>query len=188
MSTKKTLDDRRRALENAFFEKENAKLLERLRTEKERAAQRQALFDVTKLSDETVLDHLIDAGIRAETWLAISLVPLVEVAWADRVVHDEQRNAILKAAEAHGVTEGSHARQLLEDWLTYPPAPIVREAWSEYVEALHSILSGSAIEAMREETLEMSRAIAEASGGILGLGHAIKDSEAKVLEELGRAF
>jgi alkylation response protein AidB-like acyl-CoA dehydrogenase len=77
----KTLDDRRRALEDAFFLKENEKLLANLRANEERAEQRAALSATMKLSDEDVLDHLIDAGIRAETWLAISLVPLVEVAW-----------------------------------------------------------------------------------------------------------
>ena len=96
MSTKKALDERRKALENVFFEKENEKLLTKLRDEKQLAAQRQALFDVTKIQDETVLDHLIEVGIRAETWLAISLLPLVEVAWADRIVQDEQRGMTRK--------------------------------------------------------------------------------------------
>ena len=103
MSSKRVLEERRKALENVFFEKENEKLLLRLREQKERAAERKELFGVTRISDEIVLDHLIDVGIRAETWLAISLLPLVEVAWADRLMQDEQRDAILRAAEANGI-------------------------------------------------------------------------------------
>ena len=73
MSSKRALEERRKALENMFFEKENEKLLAKLREEKERDAQRKELFDVTRISDDGVLDNLIDIGIRAETWLAISL-------------------------------------------------------------------------------------------------------------------
>jgi hypothetical protein len=188
MSTKKALDERRKALENVFFERENEKLLTKLRDEKQLAAQRQALFDVTKIQDETVLDHLIEVGIRAETWLAISLLPLVEVAWADRIVQDEQRAAIMKAAEAHGIKAGSDAGDLLQEWLTTRPRPKVREVWMEYVEAVSAVLSGAAREAMREETLEMSKAVAEAAGGFLGLGHRISHVEQQTLDDLERAF
>ena len=103
MSTNKSLDERRKALENVFFDKQSVKLLARLREKEERELQREALSGVTRVQDESVLDHLIEVGVRAETWLAITLLPLVEVAWADRIVKDEQRAAILKAAEAHGI-------------------------------------------------------------------------------------
>lgn len=188
MSTQKYLDERRKSLENVFFEKENEKLLARLREKKEREAQRAALFDVTKIQDETVLDHLLDVGIRAETWLAISLFPLVEVAWADRHVADEQREAILKAAEEHGIAPGSDARALLDQWLANRPAPKVRKVWKEYVEAINGVLSGAAIEAMREETLELSKKVAEAAGGFLGIGHRISKVEQETLDDLERAF
>lgn len=188
MSTKNALDERRKALENVFFEKENERLLMKLREKKELEAERKALFDVTKIQDETLLDHLIEVGIRAETWLAISLFPLVEVAWADRVVQDEQRAAIMKAAEVHGIKPGSDAGDLLEEWLTTQPRPKLRKVWMEYVQTVSAVLSGAAIEAMREETLEMSKAVAEAAGGFLGLGHRISHVEQQTLDELEKAF
>jgi len=188
MSSKRVLEERRKALENVFFEKENEKLLSRLREKKEREAERKELFDVTRISDDEVLDHLIDVGIRAETWLAISLLPLVEVAWADRVMHNEQRDAILKAAEANGIMPGSDASGLLQEWLTVRPPPSVRRVWKEYIEAVSTVLSGAALEAMREETLEMSKTVAEAAGGFLGLGNRISDVEQQALDDLESAF
>jgi hypothetical protein len=188
MSTHKMLDDRRQALEESFFKKENEKLLAELRAKKEHDEQREALFAVMKLQDETVLDHLVDAGIRAETWLALSLVPLVEVAWADRKMESEERKAILKAAAENGIEEGSDARALLDDWLTARPLPNVREAWSEYIQAVVALLGDAARAALREETLEMSRAVAEGAGGFLGLGSRVSEAEERVLEELARAF
>jgi hypothetical protein len=184
----KTMDDRRRALEDAFFLKEEEKLLTSLRAKEERQAQREALSAIMKLSDEQLLDQLIEAGIRAETWLAISLVPLVEVAWADREMAVEEREAILKAAAEHGIEEGSDARRLLDKWLARRPASRVREAWTSYIEAVTKVLGSAAVDALREETLEQSRAVAASAGGFLGLGPHISNAEEAVLEELERAF
>ena len=145
----KTLDDRRRALEDSFFEKESEKLLTDLRAKSEREIQRRALAEVTKLQDEDLLDHLIDAGIRAETWLAIWLVPLVEVAWADREMAAEEREALLNAAAEHGIEADSDARRLLEVWLARRPGPKLREAWTEYIGIVRGILNDAAREARR---------------------------------------
>lgn len=188
MSTHKSLDDRRQALEESFFKKENEKLLAALRAKQEHVEQREALAGVMKLKDDTVLDHLVDAGIRAETWLAISLVPLVEVAWADHQMDADERKAILEAANEDGITEGTDARALLEDWLTVRPLPSVRAAWTEYIQAVVPLLGDAAREALREETLERSRSVAHATGGFLGFGDRVSEAEEQVLEELGRAF
>jgi hypothetical protein len=188
MSTHKTLDDRRQALEESFFKKANEKLLAELRQKRAHDEQRQALADVIKLQNDAVLDHLVDAGISAQTWLAISLVPLVEVAWADHKVERAERQAIMKAAADNGVVEGSAAAELLDDWLTRRPLPGVRQAWTEYIQAVVPLLGDAAREALREETLEKSRAVALSAGGFLGFGDKISENEAKVLEELGRAF
>jgi hypothetical protein len=184
----KTLDDRRQALEEAFFKKENVKLLENLRAHRERVRQREALSAVMKLQDEAVLDQLIDAGIRAETWLAISLVPLIEVAWADRKMDDKEQRAILKAAAENGIEEGSDARKLLDKWLTRRPLPKLREAWAAYVGSVIEVLGDAARDALREEVLEGSRAVAEAAGGFLGFGPRVSEAEEAVLDELRRTF
>jgi len=188
MSSKRVLEERRKALENVFFEKQNKKLLMTLRDKKEREAQRKELFDVTRISDDGVLGQLIDIGIRAETWLAISLLPMVEVAWADHSMEDEERDAILKAAEANGIMPGSDAGDLLQEWLTVRPPPRLRRVWKEYIEAVRTVLSDAALQAMREETLDMSKAVAEAAGGFLGLGDRISDVEQQALDDLESAF
>lgn len=188
MPTKKTLEDRRRALEESFFQKENDKLLARLRATKERVAAREALAREIRLEDEDILDHLIDVGIRAETWLAVSLVPLVEVAWANRVMDRNERAAILGAAAEHGIEENSDASQLLSSWLAHRPSPKLRQAWAEYMEVATRSLSDSARNAIREKILQQSRAIAATAGGFLGLLSPISEAEERLLEELAVAF
>ena len=61
--TKKTLDDRRQALEEVFFQRENEKVLAHLRAEREQKSHREALASVMAIGDTEVLDQLVSAGI-----------------------------------------------------------------------------------------------------------------------------
>ena len=65
-----------RALEEAFFERENTKLLEKLREQAEHEERRAALREVVMNADDDLLDHLLELGIGPETALAVMLVPL----------------------------------------------------------------------------------------------------------------
>jgi hypothetical protein len=76
---KKSIFADARTLEDAFFTKENARLLEQLKGKQKR----EALREMVKVEDETFLDRLIELGIGPETVLALTLVPLIAVAWAD---------------------------------------------------------------------------------------------------------
>ena len=70
MDPKKILADAR-TLEEAFFAKDNARLLEQMREKK----QREELREVVQIKDEAFLDRLIELGINPETVLALTLVP-----------------------------------------------------------------------------------------------------------------
>jgi hypothetical protein len=60
------LKDRGKALEDEFFRKEEAKQLAALKDKKDRAEQRKALAAASGMTDEAVLDKLIDEARRAE--------------------------------------------------------------------------------------------------------------------------
>lgn len=186
--TAKTLDDRREALEEAFFRKQNEKLLQNLRQQEEREHQRAALADAMAYHGDELLDQLLDAGLRAETWLAISLLPLVEVAWADREVSAAEREKILEAAVEQGVKAGSDARALLEDWLESRPPRKLRDAWKAYLGAVKESLGSTELQAFHDDTLERAREVARATNSLLGFGRKISDAEAAVLDELDSAF
>jgi hypothetical protein len=112
-----------RALEEAFFAKENAKLLAQMRKKAEVAERREALRNAAPGLDEATLDHLLELGIGPETVLAITLVPLTLVAWADGNIDQRERLAVLRAAAERGVRPGAPGHQLLESWLTQKPGP-----------------------------------------------------------------
>jgi hypothetical protein len=182
------LGDRKKALEESFFAKENAKLLARLREEEQRKEAKAGLAGVSGIRDEALLEKLAELEMGPDTWVALSLVPLVEVAWADGTVEPKERRAVLAAAEAGGVSSGSPSYELLERWLARRPDARLLETWGEYIVDLCTQLSPAERHALREQILGRARSVAEAAGGFLGLGNKISPEEEAVLVELDKAF
>ena len=177
-----------RALEEAFFAKENAKLLEKLRERAERDAQRRALLGCIPGADDALLDHLLDLGIGPETALAVMLVPLTSVAWADGSVDDKERAAIRKAAEERGLHPGTPAHAMLEAWLVEAPGRSMFETWKRYVRTVGEQLPVPERAELKSRILALSTGVAEAAGGILGLGSKVSAAERKVLDEIEAAL
>lgn len=178
------LGDRRKALEESFFSKENEKLRRELKEKAALKKKEHALSEVSGIHDEAVLDHLIALDIGSDTLTALTMVPLVQVAWADGDVDEKERSAILEAAEQVGVHKDSPSADLLEEWLKFKPDREILEVWKEYVTALSATLSTEEADKLRSSLLTLSRAVAEASGGVLGFGHKISRAEKAVLDEL----
>lgn len=177
-----------RTLENAFFARQDEEALERLRAAARQKSQREALSAASGITDAAVLDHLIELNIEPRTVAALSLVPLVLVAWADGSLDARERAAVLDAAHEAGLDRQAEAAALLEGWLASPPGRPIAAAWHEYVCALAAAATPAARGALQRETLGRARRVAEAAGGFLGLGKRVSDAEAKVLAELERAF
>ena len=188
MPSDEFLGKRKKALEETFFAKQNQALVDELRQKRDREAARQALAGLAGIGDNAVLDRLIELEIGPDTWSAISLVPLVETAWADGDVDEKERRAVLAAAEANGAGPNSPGYQLLEGWLESRPGAELLESWAEYISALCETLSPADKAALKGEVLGRARAVAEAAGGILGFGNKVNDAEAETLAKLEKAF
>lgn len=181
------LGNRRRALEESFFARQNNELLEQLRADKVAAEQLQQLAAVSGIDDAATLQQLVDADIQPETFAAVSLIPIVQVAWSDGSLDEKERGAVLTAATEQGLTESSAANQLLQDWLVNRPGPDLLEAWKDYIRALSETLEASTLDNLKTQIISRAQSVAEASGGILGLGK-IAASEQAVLDDLNTAF
>jgi len=179
MKRKKILADAR-ALEKAFYTKENARLLEQLREKK----QRTALREVVQIEDDAFLDRLIELGINSEAVLALKLVPLLAVAWADGILDNRERDAIIKAAEEKGVSPETSGHQLLETWLSRRPDRELFESWKRYVRSIWETFTDEERRQMRKTTLDWALAVAESSGGFLGLISKVSPAERAVIKEL----
>jgi hypothetical protein len=179
------LRDRGRSLEDEFFRREDQRLLQRLNELRAAEATREALAKASGITEPAVLQKLVELGIKAETVAALSLVPLVEVAWADGVLDAKERRAVVERA---GVARDSTAGGLLEAWLDRRPDPKLLTAWTHMVEAMAKQLGPDGTARLKAGLLERARAVAEASGGLFGVGSKISASEAAMLATLEAAF
>jgi len=178
---------RAKALEDSFFERENQELLRKLRALAAREDKKRTLREVLNVSDDEILEALVDLDIDTESIVAFGLVPLVEVAWADGSIHDKERQAILRAADERGITAGSTTYRLLQNWLQHRPDPRLLEVWRHYSKALMSSLGPEAGATLKERVLANARSVAEAAGGFLGLG-SISAVEQAVIQDLESTF
>lgn len=183
----KGLKAKARALEDSFFAKENERILQELRAEGVRAEKKKEFQEYLNIDNDEIINALVELEVEPETLIAFSLVPLVEVAWADGEIQPKERDAIVKAAIERGVEEGSPTCDLLRNWLQTKPDPALLEVWRGYIEELKASLGERSKVHLKSSTMGRARAIAEAAGGFLGLA-SISAAEKKTLEELEWAF
>jgi hypothetical protein len=184
---KEFLGDRRTAFEEMFFAKKEAKVLSELRQERERKAAIEALARASGIDDPDLLARLVDLGIDARSWTALSLVPLVEVAWADGSIDAKERAAILTAASEHGLHRTAPGHVLLESFLRNRPDAKLFASWGGYMTELAAQLTAEERAEVCTQIVERARKVAASAGGILGIG-AISDAEKRVLAALERPF
>ena len=177
-----------RTLEDAFFAKENARLLQQLRERARQQDRRAAMREVVRVDDDALIDHLIGLGLEPGTVLALQLVPLAAIAWADGQIEPRERDAVLKAAAAQGVPPDSVAGQMLGSWLVQRPSAELLDAWKRQVRALWPSLSQKERDEIRVSALDRARSVAEAAGGFLGLTSRISAQEKTVLDDLAQAL
>jgi len=181
-------EERRKTLETEFFEKKNQDLLAKLRATFQKKETLEGLKQATGITNEEVLNNLVALNVSGQTMAAFALYPLVEVAWADGQIDDKERAAVLRAAAEAGVEVGSPAHALLERALIEGPNENRRKAWFAYANELNQRLTGTERRVVREELVRRARAVAEASGGFLGIGRRVSAGEERVLGALADAF
>jgi hypothetical protein len=181
------LGDRGKSLEDEFFRKENERAIARLRELKERSSSRETLAKAIGITNEAIIDRLIQLGIRPEIVSALAIVPLVEVAWADGSLDAKERQAVLERAEKSGIASGSADHDLLRSWLEKKPEPRLRAAWAEMVRGLSERMSPQEVAALKAGLLERAKGVARASGGFLGVG-SVSAAEQDAIDRLESAF
>ena len=178
---------RKNELEEKFFRERDQELLQALRDKRE-AEERKKALAAAGIVDQELLEKLDELDVGLETLAALALVPLIAVAWADGSIDEKERRAVLEAAEQKGLEKERPAYRLLEGWLKGKPDRRLLPAWKGYVAALCETLDESGRNALKEDLLGRARAVAEATGGLLGFGNKISKSEQAVLDDLEEAF
>jgi len=182
-----TLEERGRALENQFYDKQNHDKLAAMKSKLESQSSKDDLRKVSGMTDDAVLDKLVHLGLSANTIAALSLVPLIQVAWADGVIQDNERTAILQGAHGKGLEQGTPGYELLQSWLAQRPSDELMEAWEAYIHALVAKLNDEQNRLLKSQIIGFAKMVAAAAGGFLGIGR-VSASEEKVLHRIESAF
>jgi hypothetical protein len=183
-----TLDDRRRALEDSFFQKQNDALTQKLKDAAAKVASHDQLKQLTGITDESVLGALAELKMGGAATMVMAMFPMIDVAWADGTLDETERKLILEFAAKNGVTAGSEANAFLTSWLSEKPESKWAQLWFDYTKALCANMKPDDKIMLKTTVIGRARQVAEASGGFLGVAFKISAAENKVLERLVQAF
>ena len=186
--TKDLFDARRKQMEEEYFRKRDAQLVDKLKAVFHKKIDKETIRQTTGITDERLLDNLVALNLRGDVMSAFRLYPLVEIAWADGEVDERETRAVLAAAEHHGLAPGSPPYALLENALKNRPRDASRKMWYLYAAELCKALNPQELETFRNDLLEDARRVAEASGGILNMAFTVSGNERKVLDAIKRAL
>jgi hypothetical protein len=175
-------------IEDLFFLQQDKKLIEQLHKLERMKETKQALASVSGITNDEVLQKLVELNIRPEILATLAMIPLIEVAWADGSVDEKEKKAVIDAASESFVSKDSPDFAVLQSWMEHKPEPKLLEAWIHYMQGLCEKLTEHQKNALKKDLLGHARQVAEAAGGFLGFGSKISDTEQQMLGKLEAAF
>jgi len=189
--TKDAFKDRERGLEEDFFRKSDANLIEKMREKAHLDEIVAELAKVLQVENPDLLRRVRDLGIDRSTGSALIVAPLVQVAWAEGKVTDKERETVLRLAASRGIEKGSPAEAQLLAWLDHRPSDAVFQTAIEVIKSGLSHLSPQEREQRIASIVDACREVSEASGGIaksLGFGSGVSSEERSALDVVTKAL
>ena len=183
-----SFEDRRKALEEHFFLLHDKALVEKMKDAAARAASKEELMHLTGITNDQVLESLATLKLGGAATLVMSLLPIIEVAWADGKLDEKERKVILELSKSIGLDLGSPAFNYLSKWLDEKPEPSWHQLWADYVKALVAQMKPDDKAMLKATILGRARVVAEASGGFMGVAFRVSAAETRVLAKLEAAF
>jgi hypothetical protein len=185
---KNMFEARRASFEEEYFRKKDAQQVDKLKTVFQKKLDREEIRQATGITDEVVLDRLVELNLRGELMAAFKLFPLIEIAHADGEIDAREVRAVLQAAHQQGIGPDSAAYAMLERALADGPRADARKAWYMFAEELRKALSPEELASFRNDLLGYAKRVAEASGGILNIAFTVSANEAKVIKAIEEAL
>jgi tellurite resistance protein len=179
--------ERERSLEEEYFRKHEAKLLEKLRERGRLEEIAEALAMKLQIDRPELLRRIMALGVTLDTGAAFLLAPLVQIAWAEGRVSDRERETVLRIAVERGIAKTSPAHAQLVQWLRARPADELFDTAVEAIKAGLSVLPAEERADRVKRIVEACRQVAAASGGlsrVLGLGTGVSGEEESILDTI----
>ena len=180
---------KRRASEDEYFARRDRELVETKRRKEADAAELQRLGNALGLGDEDLLAKLRAAGFGPSHVAIVPVLPALEIAWSDGAVGKAEGELLKEQLRRYsdGQQPSPEATAKLDEFLvTRPPDQLFDQARR----VAQIAVSKASEDRRRELTARMmadAKAVAEASGGLLGLG-TVSTPERRALEALAAAL
>jgi len=169
--TKDIFRDRERGEEDAYFRRQDAELIAKLRQRAQLSEIAHALAEKLHADEPALFERIQKLGVTLDTGSAFILAPLVEVAWIDGEVSHAERETILRIANQHGVAPGSADYHQLLDWLGHRPSDEVFQTALEAIRIGLSVLPSDESEQRIATMIKACEEVAQAAGWIDQLFH-----------------
>lgn len=175
--------------EDAYFRQREMERREDRRRQMAKAAKElqeaRGVAKATGTDDMDLAERIRKLGFTGETATVFDLLPLILVAWADGSVSRAERQTIFTVLEHRNIARDAEAFVAVESLLEEKPSEAFIE---ESMDALRDLMADRA-DAKTAEMIELCAAIADASGGFLGLVKRVSEEEreliAKIADSLG---
>lgn len=173
--------------EERYFAQQEAQRRKDKRRAMEAAAQemseRRAMKEALHTDDDAITAAIRDLGFDGDTARVFDVLPLVHVAWADGSVSNRERATIFEVLDQRGVAADDEGGVLIASLLEERPSDAFLD---ETLALLKAITSRAGLTPMN--IVELCESVAEASGGILGLGNKISGDERATIEKIAGAL
>jgi hypothetical protein len=174
--------------EDKYFKERELEQLAKARREQQLNAIRQSERDdvkgVLQSSDEIAAEAL-DLGFDGETARVLPLVPVIQMAWIDGTVTTAETEKVLELAHGFGIDVDTPAHNFLTLLLGEQPSDIFFERVNRVIEHLVE----EKPDYWRDKSVvELSKEVAEASGGFFSLTSPINPEERNLLDQFAKTF
>ncbi|PQO44493.1 hypothetical protein [Blastopirellula marina] len=180
--------DYQNLLDSMFVEKNEA-LWEKLRAQIAEENLVEELSKATAITDRGLIERLIGLGITPRNMAALTMYPMVSVAYADGVLNIEERELIMKMAHEWNMNPGDPGFEVLNHWLQHGPTEEGFQVWKKYIQAVMTQMDSQQIADLKQSVMTRATAVATAVGDILGrFGNRTTKSEDARLAEIESVF
>ena len=149
----------------------------------DRLSRREGIAHAIGRTDAALVDRVEQLGFSGESLQVLDLLPLVHVAWADGRIQKEERAVLLAILDQRGLAPESEASLLIESLLEQRPSETF---FAESRAVLVDLATRTG--ASGKDVVDLCAKIAEASGGLFGLGRRVTAEERALVAEVADAL
>ncbi len=138
------------------------------------------------MNDLELIAELHALGLDADSFRAVALLPLVEVAWADQSVQAQERKSILLIARGHDLLEG-RAADVVKSWLEVRPSDEAFARGRRVLATLAHRKTGLGADMpvhVTDTIVDLCAVVAESAGGLFGVFFTVSAEERRAIKRI----